>query len=62
MIGAAPLPNFETDDLEGALEQIEAAGGKIVHPIFEFPGGRRFHFADPDGHVIGVWQPAEEDD
>jgi hypothetical protein len=22
---------------------------------FEFPGGRRFHFADPSGNVVGVW-------
>ncbi len=21
----------------------------------EFPGGRRFHFADPMGNVLGVW-------
>ncbi len=25
-----------------------SAGGKILKPIFTFPGGRRFHFADPD--------------
>lgn len=53
---SAPLPNIETDDLEAMLVQVEAAGGKIVQPIFAFPGGRRFHFADPDGNVIGVWQ------
>ena len=23
-----------------------SAGGNIVRPIFEFPAGRRFHFAD----------------
>ncbi|MEE4350305.1 MAG: VOC family protein [Pacificimonas sp.] len=56
----APLPNIQTDDLEAALAQVEAAGGRIVEPIFALPGGRRFHFADPDGHVIGVWQQAAE--
>jgi predicted enzyme related to lactoylglutathione lyase len=34
---------------------VEQAGGKIVQPIFEFPGGRRFHFSDPSGNVLGVW-------
>ena len=55
----APLPNVETDDLEAMLAQVEAAGGRIVQPIFAFPGGRRFHFANPDGNVIGVWQGAD---
>jgi len=26
-----------------------------VAPIFEFPGGRRFHFSDGAGNVLGVW-------
>ena len=26
-----------------------------TEPIFEFPGGRRFHFADPGGNVLAVW-------
>jgi len=34
---------------------VEAAGGRVVQPIFSFPGGRRFHFADPAGNVLGVW-------
>ena len=41
------------------LEEIEAAirenGGQIVQEIFEFPGGRRFHFTDPNGNVLAVW-------
>jgi hypothetical protein len=32
-----------------------AAGGSIVVPTFEFPGGRRFHFADGAGNLMGVW-------
>jgi uncharacterized protein len=32
-----------------------AAGGKIVREIFEFPGGKRFHFADPNGNELAVW-------
>ncbi len=30
-------------------------GGKITTPAFEFPGGRRFHFADPNGNELAVW-------
>lgn len=48
---------FAVADLARAL--IEAAGGKIVKPAYDFPGGRRFHFADPDGYELAVWTKAE---
>ena len=51
---AAPLPVIEVDDLEAALEAVEAAGGEIVRPIFAFPGGRRFHFRDPSGNELAA--------
>ena len=44
-----------SSDLEGLLKRIERAGGKIVKDIFSFPGGRRFHFADPNGNELAVW-------
>jgi predicted enzyme related to lactoylglutathione lyase len=46
---------FFSDDLEATQDKIEKAGGKIVRPIFPFPGGRRFHFTDPNGNEYGVW-------
>jgi predicted enzyme related to lactoylglutathione lyase len=42
-------------DLAGIEQTIVAAGGKIVKPTFSFPGGRRFHFADPNGNELAVW-------
>ena len=50
-----PLVILKTDDLEDALSRVEAAGGVVTVPIFEFPGGRRFHFRDPAGNELGVW-------
>lgn len=41
--------------LEAKLNEIEAAGGRIVKPIFAFPGGRRFQFLDPSGNEFAVW-------
>ena len=41
--------------LEDSLAQAEKAGGRITKPIFAFPGGRRFQFADPDGYELAVW-------
>lgn len=55
--GKAPLPVIEVVDIAAALAAVTAAGGTIVHPIFAFPGGRRFHFADPAGNELAVSQP-----
>lgn len=61
-LGAAkpggPLVILYADDLEAAQAAVEAAGGEIVKPAYDFPGGRRFHFADPDGYELGVWTKA----
>ena len=43
------------DDLEACLAAVEQAGGLILKPIFEFPGGRRFHFTEPSGNELAVW-------
>jgi hypothetical protein len=42
-------------DLADAERRVQSAGGKIVKPPFSFPGGRRFHFADPSGNELAVW-------
>lgn len=54
---AAALPVIEVADLDAALAAVEAAGGTVTAPIFAFPGGRRFHFRDPDGHELAAMQP-----
>lgn len=46
---------FYSEDLERTQAKIEAADGTILKPIFIFPGGRRFHFADPNGNEVAVW-------
>jgi len=50
-----PLVILHADDLEASLAAVERAGGRIVKPITAFPGGRRFHFNDPDGYELAVW-------
>ena len=46
---------FYSNDLAKTQSKIEKAGGKIIKPIYSFPGGRRFHFADPNGNEYAVW-------
>ncbi|SIQ15491.1 hypothetical protein SAMN05880582_101934 [Rhizobium sp. RU20A] len=50
-----PLVILYTDDLEAAEARVRSAGGTVSVPIFAFPGGRRFHFTDPDGYELAVW-------
>jgi len=42
-------------ELENSQSKVEASGGTIIKPIFSFPGGRRFHFTDPNGNEYAVW-------
>ncbi|GAA5219291.1 VOC family protein [Corallincola platygyrae] len=46
---------FYSESLEQTLSKVEACGGSIIQDIFEFPGGRRFHFTDPNGNEFAVW-------
>ena len=42
-------------DLAQTRQAVLDAGGKILQEPFEFPGGRRFHFQDPNGNELAVW-------
>jgi predicted enzyme related to lactoylglutathione lyase len=44
-----------SSDLVASQAKIKSAGGAIVKDIFEFPGGRRFHFTDTSGNELAVW-------
>lgn len=50
-----PLVLLYSDDLDATVDAVRAAGGKILEEPYAFPGGRRFHFADPGGNELGVW-------
>ena len=43
------------DDLEAAVSNAESMGGtRLTEPMDITTGGRIAHFADPEGHVIGL--------
>ena len=52
-----PIVLLYSTDLEQSLAAVRSAGGTILREPFAFPGGRRFHFADPSGNELGVWSP-----
>lgn len=53
--GAGALVVLFSTNLEATEAAVRAAGAPILKPIFLFPGGRRFHFADPGGNELTVW-------
>lgn len=50
-----PLPVLYSHDLEASKVAVEKQDGTVVVDIFDFPGGRRFHFIDPSGNELAVW-------
>jgi len=53
-LGSA-LVIFYSNNLEATCAKVEQAGGHINKAIFQFPGGRRSHFQDPNGNEFAVW-------
>ena len=53
--GNGVLVVIYASELEKTKEAVVLNGGKITKPPFDFPGGRRFHFTDPNGNELAVW-------
>lgn len=51
----AGLVVFYSENLNQTQQAILQAGGSVVVDIFEFPGGKRFHFLDVCGNEFAVW-------
>lgn len=45
-------------ELEKTAAAVKQAGQSLVKETYDFPGGRRFHFSDPNGNEIAVWSEA----
>ena len=52
---SAPLAVVYVANLEATKQSVLDAGGKILQDIYEFPGGRRFHFTDPSNNELAAW-------
>ena len=52
---ACPLVIFYTAELEMSRADVVRLGGEMTRDIFEFPGGRRFHFRAPGTGEFAVW-------
>jgi predicted enzyme related to lactoylglutathione lyase len=54
-----PVLTVDVDSIDGALKQVESAGGSVVRPRTEIPGMGAFaYFKDPEGNTLGLWENA----
>ena len=53
-VNGSTLVILYADDLEASEKRVVKAGGEITER-HDFPGGRRFHFRDTVGNLLGVW-------
>ncbi|MFL5893693.1 MAG: VOC family protein [Thermoleophilaceae bacterium] len=63
--GVGPTPEGDghamfyvaVDDVEDSLQKAESLGGKRIWGPMEVPNGPTIaHFADPEGHVVGLFR------
>ncbi len=52
---ACPLVVFFSEELEMSRAEVVRLGGKVTRDIFNFPGGRRFHFQAPGTGEFAMW-------
>lgn len=54
---AGPVVNISVDDIDATLEQVVAAGGRVIQPrsTVEF-GLTTALFADTEGNVLGIYR------
>ncbi|MFF0306942.1 VOC family protein [Streptosporangium sp. NPDC004379] len=49
--------SVRVDDVDGLLERVEAAGGRVLGPPNDMPWGERVaHVHDPDGNMVNLTQ------
>lgn len=51
---------FYSADIKSTLAKVQQHGGIVIKPIFDFPGGCRFHFTEPSGNEFAVWSESQD--
>lgn len=59
--GNSPIIVFDLADggIDRAVAALAETGATIVTPVSEAPGGWSAEFADPDGHILSMYQSAD---
>ncbi|MER5626468.1 VOC family protein [Streptosporangium sp. NPDC002544] len=55
------LLRVQVDDVDGLLDRVESAGGRVLGPSTDMPWGERVaHIHDPDGNKVNLTQYLQE--
>ena len=54
--GDGVLALVRSENADDTLVSVLDAGGRAQVEMHDYPGGRRFTFADPSGNILGVYQ------
>ena len=54
-VATCPLVVFYSSELEMTRAEVVRLGAKVTRDIFDFPGGRRFHFQAPGSGEFAIW-------
>ena len=49
--------SFHADPIEEVIEQLKKKGVKFTEELQTFPYGKLAGFIDPDGNLVGLYQP-----
>ncbi len=55
VVNGSALLVILSEDIESSYRKVVESGGIITKEVFEFPGGKRFHFIEPSGNELAVW-------
>lgn len=53
--------NYRVEDLVALVAELKKDNVTIVDEIAEYDYGKFVHVLDPEGNIIELWEPAEED-
>jgi uncharacterized protein len=56
----APVFAISVPSIDERVQQVQAAGGKVVTPKVDLGIGFYAYIADPDGTVVGLWEDAKK--
>ena len=59
MLWPVPINVRMSPILANQLLDVTAGCASEEREIFDFPGGRRFHFREPGGGEFAVWDPRD---
>jgi len=56
------MVNYRVADIEALVAELKQHNVTVVDEIAEYDYGKFVHILDPEGNIIELWEPKEEED